>query len=186
MRGAYFGLSGLVLAGWLLVPAPPPATPSPADARPYLWDRDELWSALEAEFSAARSAGCAATAERIDSGLAALAGDVEWLEAGNHPPGDERFDTLESNLFAVAPLVAACPGRVPDMISITGRLRSAMKRNSRHWDIGDEVARGGAPVSALIARGNDYPGNFSHVALLHVSEQLVAMARSEVEAPARP
>ncbi|MBV6398147.1 hypothetical protein FBQ84_01215 [Ignavibacteria bacterium CHB1] len=27
------------------------------------------------------------------------------------------------------------------------------------------VSRGGAPVSALISRGNDYPGNFSHVAL---------------------
>ena len=33
------------------------------------------------------------------------------------------------------------------------------------------VSRGGAPVSALIARGNDYPGNFSHIALVHVSEQ---------------
>jgi len=32
------------------------------------------------------------------------------------------------------------------------------------------VSRGGAPTSALIARGNDYPGNFSHVALAHVSE----------------
>lgn len=30
------------------------------------------------------------------------------------------------------------------------------------------VSRGGYPTSALIARGNDYPGNFSHVALLHV------------------
>ena len=28
------------------------------------------------------------------------------------------------------------------------------------------VSRGGAPTSAIIARGNDYPGNFSHVALL--------------------
>jgi hypothetical protein len=33
------------------------------------------------------------------------------------------------------------------------------------------VSRGGAPTSALIARGNDYPGNFSHAALLHVDEQ---------------
>ena len=33
------------------------------------------------------------------------------------------------------------------------------------------LSRGGAPTSALIARGNDYPGNFSHVALLHVSEE---------------
>jgi len=30
------------------------------------------------------------------------------------------------------------------------------------------VSRGGAPTSALIARGSDYPGNFSHVALAHV------------------
>lgn len=30
------------------------------------------------------------------------------------------------------------------------------------------VSRGGAEVSALISRGNNYPGNFSHVALLYV------------------
>jgi hypothetical protein len=30
------------------------------------------------------------------------------------------------------------------------------------------VSRGGAPTSALIARGNDYPGNFSHVALAFI------------------
>lgn len=32
------------------------------------------------------------------------------------------------------------------------------------------VSRGGAPTSALISRGNDYPGNFSHIALLHVAD----------------
>ena len=30
------------------------------------------------------------------------------------------------------------------------------------------VSRGGAPISALIAVGSDYPGNFSHVGLVHV------------------
>jgi hypothetical protein len=30
------------------------------------------------------------------------------------------------------------------------------------------VSRGGAPTSALIARGNDYPGNFSHIAFVYV------------------
>jgi hypothetical protein len=30
------------------------------------------------------------------------------------------------------------------------------------------VSRGGVPTSALIARGNDFPGNFSHIALVHV------------------
>src|SRR5207249_11380282 len=29
------------------------------------------------------------------------------------------------------------------------------------------VSRGGYPTSALIARGNDYPGNYSHIALVH-------------------
>jgi len=30
------------------------------------------------------------------------------------------------------------------------------------------LSRAGAPTSALIARGNDYPGNFSHAPLVHV------------------
>jgi hypothetical protein len=33
------------------------------------------------------------------------------------------------------------------------------------------VSRGGAPTSALIARGNDYPGNFSHIAFVYVDPQ---------------
>ena len=38
------------------------------------------------------------------------------------------------------------------------------------------VSRGGAPTSALIARGNDYPGNFSHVALVHVDAMTHAIS----------
>jgi hypothetical protein len=33
------------------------------------------------------------------------------------------------------------------------------------------VSRGGYPTSALISRGSDYPGNFSHIALAHVDDQ---------------
>lgn len=33
------------------------------------------------------------------------------------------------------------------------------------------VSRGGAEVSALISRGNDNPGNFSHVALIYIDEK---------------
>lgn len=42
------------------------------------------------------------------------------------------------------------------------------------------VSRGGAATSALIARGNDFPGNFSHVALVHVDA--VTHAVSVIEA----
>jgi len=38
------------------------------------------------------------------------------------------------------------------------------------------VSRGGAPTSALIARGNDYPGNFSHIALVHIDEKTKAIS----------
>lgn len=33
------------------------------------------------------------------------------------------------------------------------------------------VSRGGAEVSAFISRGNDFPGNFSHVALVYINEE---------------
>jgi hypothetical protein len=33
------------------------------------------------------------------------------------------------------------------------------------------VSRGGAVASALISRGNDYPGNFSHMAMIYVDER---------------
>ena len=45
------------------------------------------------------------------------------------------------------------------------------------------VSRGGAPTSALIARGNDYPGNFSHVALIYINEKtkLISVIESHIE-----
>jgi hypothetical protein len=45
------------------------------------------------------------------------------------------------------------------------------------------VSRGGAATSALIARGNDYRGNFSHVALIHVDEQTrkISVIESRIE-----
>ena len=45
------------------------------------------------------------------------------------------------------------------------------------------VSRGGAPTSALIARGNDYPGNFSHVALVFVdgSSGTASVVESHIE-----
>ena len=45
------------------------------------------------------------------------------------------------------------------------------------------VSRGGAATSALIARGNDFTGNFSHVALVHVDEETraVSVIESHIE-----
>ncbi len=45
------------------------------------------------------------------------------------------------------------------------------------------LSRGGAATSALIARGNDFPGNFSHVALVHVdaATKRVSVIESHIE-----
>jgi len=45
------------------------------------------------------------------------------------------------------------------------------------------LSRGGAATSALIARGNDFPGNFSHVALVHVdaATKQVSVIESHIE-----
>ncbi len=43
------------------------------------------------------------------------------------------------------------------------------------------VSRGGAAVSAFIARGNDHPGNFSHVALLYVLDQKAYLLEAHIE-----
>lgn len=229
MKRILIGLSMVGVAAWLFVPASSPSTPLPADIGSFSWSQDEVWKSLEGEFNAARNAGCAGANERIDSMAGRLAADIDWLETGGRSPSDERFDALERNLFALAPILAACPDRVHLIVGFANRIRTALKRSSRDWDIGDQVtrnriyrtlygarmaieevvlqnressvpdlwlgtgaasqtpsavvngvrirsgdilvSRGGAPVSALIARGNDYPGNFSHIALVHVSEQ---------------
>jgi len=240
MKRTLVGAALLTLAAWLLIPAGSPAVPPPANAKPFIWDQNQLWRALEADFSSMRNGGCQSAGERVDIGLGTLADDVTWLEAGEHSPVDPRYDAIERDLFATAPLVAACPEGLPTMVDIVSRLRAAVKRNSRSWAIrnrvvrdrlyrllygarmaveeamlqstGDAVpdlvlgtdvasstpsvvfegvrlhsgdilvSRGGAPVSALIARGNDYPGNFSHIALLHISEQhVVSVIEAHIE-----
>jgi hypothetical protein len=60
---------------------------------------------------------------------------------------------------------------------------SAMVRGVRLHSGDILLSRGAAPTSALIARGNDFPGNFSHVALVHVdaSTSAVSIIEAHIE-----
>jgi len=212
----------------LLLPdrEPPPATD--ANQAPFAWNRDAFWSSLERQFLEARSTGCQGLAGRMESSVGRLERAIDLAGAERLNPGDSRFGLLETNLFELAPLVAACPEHLAEFMGLFTRLRRALKKQSEHWAInspearntvyrllygsraaleeamlqasavavpalmaGQEersetpstnilgvtihsgdilVSRGGAPTSALIARGNDFPGNFSHIALAHVDE----------------
>ncbi|MCZ6915685.1 MAG: YiiX/YebB-like N1pC/P60 family cysteine hydrolase [Gemmatimonadetes bacterium] len=216
----------VVLCGLLVIPEPPPPPPPPTPARPFLWNQDEVWLALEQRFREARALGCLGLRAPIDSGLE-LGGQLLAHLAQRHVgPDAPILDSIEHNAFALASLVAGCLERLPEYVHLVTGTRSAVKRQSERWDLetakdrlyrllfggraaleevmlqappetvpalvlGDEepswtpstqmlgvtihsgdllVSRGGAPVAALIAVGNDYQGNFSHVSLVHVDE----------------
>jgi hypothetical protein len=227
-------LAVAVLYLLLLVPAPESRTPTGPAGAPFAWNRDTFWASLEAQFREARRLGCGGLADRIDTALDRVRRSLEPIASEGMGPGDARFGLLETNLFELAPLVAACPARLVEFERLFTALRSAVKAQSEHWDMNSDearqtvyrliyggraaleeallqagntgppagsagpeegsrtpasrilgvtvhsgdilVSRGGAPTSALIARGNDYPGNFSHIALLHVDEKSGAVS----------
>ncbi len=221
----------LILAlayGLLLIPARPPVTPAGAGKRPFLWRQDQVWYDLQHQFLKARRTGEAALNQRIDGLLANASQLLAELVTNRCGPEDKRFARLETNLFDLAPLIAACAGRLPEYRTLVTQTRRQTKMQSAQWDLGSDnaratlyrlqfggrmaleevliqaqppgdaladcdpelsqtrsteirgvqvhsgdilVSRGGAPTSALISRGNDYPGNFSHAALVYVDPQ---------------
>lgn len=210
----------------LAIPARrPPVPPAPTGATPFEWNQDSRWRALEARFVAVRTAGCVDAPAVVTLGFSRVNALLDTLAGHAVTPADPRLDSLEGAFFSLAPDVGACPARLREYVSLSGRLREVAKDQSRHWDANDLpsrqrlyrllygtraaveeamlqqpdsnfallvgrdepsatpsavvhgvrihsgdmlVSRGGYPTSALIARGNDYPGNFSHVGLVYV------------------
>lgn len=68
-------------------------------------------------------------------------------------------------------MIQARPGAIPNLTRGTDEpsaTPAAVVGNVRLHSGDILVSRGGAPTSALIARGNDFPGNFSHIAFVYV------------------
>lgn len=83
-------------------------------------------------------------------------------------------------------MLQAAPGQVPPLLpgAAEPSATPAAEVNGVTLHSGDMlVSRGGAATSALIARGNDFTGNFSHVALVHVDENThaVSVIESHIE-----
>jgi hypothetical protein len=228
-RFLWAGAGLITFYALLLIPAAEPVPGPLAPRQAFVWNQDERWEALEASFAALRPLGCAALQARLDSGTALAKGLIFRVSTVTHEPNDTLLRSLESSLFAMAPVVAVCPGRAREYLDLVARMRSVLKDQSLRWDMNDMatrhwtyrllyggraateevllqapkedipplmtgddepsqtpeaevlgvrihsgdilVSRGGAPTSALIARGNDYPGNFSHVGLVHVDPE---------------
>lgn len=87
---------------------------------------------------------------------------------------DRLYRLLYGGRTALEEVMLQAPGKdMPAVVIGTDEPSQApsLQRAGITFHSGDIlVSRGGAPTSALIARGNDYPGNFSHIALLYIDE----------------
>jgi hypothetical protein len=231
----------LVLYLLLLIPIENDLSIPEVNKTAFTWNQDSIWESLELKFITANAAGCDKIKFTVDS----LIKDSELLlneiSSDTLDPSNEKFITLENNIFNIAALIPVCNQYFPDYINFYSNLRNVVKEQSRNWDMNsteakntlyrllygnriaieeimlqlpdnqvanlikgvDEssttpsaeilgvqvhsgdilVSRGGAPTSALIARGNDYPGNFSHIALVHIDEKtkLISIIESHIE-----
>src|SRR5512141_654204 len=105
-----------IIAGFyvlLLIPSPEPQLPVEPRTRPFAWNQDARWRALEAEFASARASGCDNIAGSIDAGIRSTRSLLTVLNNGTFGPDDTILDTLEDAVFSLGPMVAACPSALP-------------------------------------------------------------------------
>ncbi|MDH3268043.1 MAG: YiiX/YebB-like N1pC/P60 family cysteine hydrolase [Ignavibacteria bacterium] len=234
-----FSIVGLYLV--LLIPLDHNTPIHEGNRSPFSWNRDSIWKSLEMKFISANLEGCDKIKFTVDSLITNSEMLLNKISADTLGPSDEKFATIENNIFNIAPLVPICTQYFPDYINFYSNLRKVVKEHSRLWDMNSTIAkntlyqllygnriaieeimlqlpenkvdplikgidelsetpsveilgvivhsgdilvsRGGAPTSALIARGNDYPGNFSHIALVHIDEKtkLISIIESHIE-----
>lgn len=128
--------------------------------------------------AAARVAACPAAIEGLESAVARTRAAVKrasvtWEYAT--PARERLYRLLYGSRVAVEEALLQAPSEVAHKLAVThgdaqvsSQAPAAMVHGVRVESGDILLSRGGAPTSALISRGNDRPGNFSHVALAHV------------------
>jgi len=225
-------LLGLLIVLYLILLIPDFANKSPlvkANAKPFTWNKDQLWLQLENDFRNAKQM----QPVQLDAEIALLKlnaiNKLAFVQKQQLSATDSNLISIQNNFFSLAPLIAVKPAELLWYMDYYNQVRNYIKLQSQHWNMQQPVARnsvysllygmraaveevllqskdvdfasamlvnneksvtpltkifgievhsgdllvsrGGAEVSALISRGNDYPGNFSHVALLYVAEK---------------
>src|SRR5437870_12760656 len=126
----------------LSLPGPePPVAPAPARGHGFAWNQDAFWRSLEKTYGDARAVGCRAADPVVVRALSALGSTADRLLGTLLDPGAAVLDSVERRFFTLAPLVAACPRHLGDYVRLSGRLREAIKWQSRRWDVAGDAAR---------------------------------------------
>jgi hypothetical protein len=96
---------------------------------------------LQREFVEARKTDPHTITNRLDALMGDFQRNLAGLSAMTLGPEAPVFGLLETNLFAAAPLVAACPAYLPEYVSGVNRLRAEVKNQSAAWDLGSAFTR---------------------------------------------
>jgi len=143
----------------------------PSDVRFDEWESDFFRAA-------ANSGACASKLESLVEIREALRGVTSSLSPmwGDAKPARDRlYRLLYGTRMAVEEVLLQVPKDAAPGLTLGRDEPSASPSKVvqgvalRSGDL--LVSRGGAPTSAFIARGSDYPGNFSDVALVHIDEE---------------
>ncbi len=143
---------------------------------------DPLFATLEGQFFEASASAAACPAQGARELLDAYAAMRQALKDAStrwsidaRPGRDRLYRLLYGGRMATEEvLLQMPPEKMPVVVKGEPAESDAPSVEIRGVRVhsGDMLlSRGGAPTSALIARGNDYPGNFSHVALVHVDDK---------------
>ena len=213
----------------LLIPGNENSNAVAPDSKPFSWGLDAYWKQLEQNYEKRKNENGLQADSAINILFAKEEALYNSLSGESITADDTRLDTILSNYFQLASVVAARPVYRQQLLGYYTLVRKEIKHQSNNWDVKDNrtgntiykllygmriateevllqtdsnpfdpvinvedeksvtpaanlfgikvhsgdlfLSRGGAEVSALISRGNNYPGNFSHVALLYVDEE---------------
>jgi hypothetical protein len=128
-------------------------------------------------------AACGPLVERYVDAYARMREMVKWQsrewEVNASATRDRLYRALYGGRAAVEEVMLQQPGGIDALLAGIDEPSAAPAATSHGVELrsGDIiVSRGGYPTSALIARGNDYPGNFSHVALVYIDSATHAIS----------
>lgn len=136
------------------------------------------------------AAACDRLSERYVRLTAAVRERVKAISAhwdlGDRATRDRLYRLLYGTRAAAEEVMLQQPERAPALVRGSPAPSATPSAEIRGVTLhsGDIlVSRGGYPTSALIARGNDYPGNFSHIALVHVdsASRAITVVEAHIE-----
>src|SRR5712692_6275539 len=91
----------------LLIPEPGFSPPKNATKKPFVWNQDERWFALEERFKEVRALGCEHITTSIDKDFHKGHKLLDAVDSETLNPDAKIFDNIEQTIFGLGPSIGA-------------------------------------------------------------------------------